>query len=137
MQVNDKDGAKDGMSVKRILVVDDDPSTRFLLRLIFEGSGHEVNEAQHGVAALIKIKDALPDLVLTDMMMPVMDGGELIRHLRSNPRTAGVPILALTPNPDAREAARGADYVLGKPFAQAMLLATVNSILAEQQLATG
>jgi CheY-like chemotaxis protein len=121
------------MSVKRILVVDDDPSMRFLLRLIFESSGYEVSDAQHGVAALLKIKDALPDLVVTDMMMPVMDGGELITHLRSNPRTADIPILALTANPDAREAAAEADYVLGKPFHQSMLLATVNSILAEQE----
>src|ERR1700737_266233 len=120
------------MSVKRILVVDDDPSMRFLLRLIFEGAGHEVSEAQHGVAALIKLKDEIPDLVVTDMMMPVMDGGELITHLRSNPRTADLPILAVTANPDAREAAAEADYILGKPFHQAMLLATVDSILAEQ-----
>ena len=107
-----------------------------MLRLIFEGSGYDVSEAQHGVAALIKIKDALPDLVVTDMMMPVMDGGELIIHLRSNPRTAALPILAVSPNPDAREAARDADYVLGKPFDRAMLLATVKSILGEQSLAT-
>ena len=129
--------SKDGVTVKRILVVDDDPSMRFLLRLIFEGSGYEVSEAQHGVAALIKIKDALPDLVVTDMMMPVMDGGELIIHLRSNPRTAALPILAVTPNPDAREAAHDADYVLRKPFEQATLLATVKSILAEQRLGIG
>ena len=125
------------MRVKRILVVDDDPSMRFLLRLIFEGAGHEVSEAQHGVAALIKLKDEIPDLVVTDMMMPVMDGGELITHLRSNPRTADLPILALTANPDAREAAAEADYVLGKPFHQAMLLATVNSILVEQNQIAG
>jgi CheY-like chemotaxis protein len=125
------------MRVKRILVVDDDPSMRFLLRLIFEGAGHEVSEAQHGVAALIKLKDEIPDLVVTDMMMPVMDGGELITHLRSNPRTADLPILAVTANPDAREAAAEADYVLGKPFHQAMLLATVNSILVEQNQIAG
>ncbi|HET6311985.1 MAG TPA: response regulator [Candidatus Nitrosotalea sp.] len=125
------------MSVKRILVVDDDPSMRFLLRLIFERSGHEVSEAQHGVAALIRIKDELPDLIVTDMMMPVMDGGELITHLRSNPRTADVPILALTANPDAREAAGDADYVLGKPFDQSMLLATVNSILVQPRSIAG
>jgi CheY-like chemotaxis protein len=124
------------VSVKRILVVDDDPSIRFLLRMIFESSGYEVSEAQHGVAALIRIKDALPDLVVTDMMMPVMDGGALIKHLRGDPRTAGVPILAVTSNPRAREAAEEANVVMGKPFLQSRLLAAVNSLLAQNGLST-
>jgi CheY-like chemotaxis protein len=122
---------------KRILVVDDDPSTRFLLRLIFEGAGHEVSAAHHGVAALIRIKDALPDVVVTDMMMPVMDGGALIKHLRCDPRTARLPILALTANPDSIEAAREADVVLGKPFLRSTLLATINSLLGEKELSDG
>ena len=125
------------MRVKRILVVDDDPSMRFLLRLILEGVGYEVSEAQNGVAALIKIKDEMPDLVVTDMMMPVMDGGELITHLRSSPRTADLSILVVTANPDAREAAAQANYVLVKPFHQSMLVATVNSILVEQTQVAG
>jgi CheY-like chemotaxis protein len=123
--------------VKKILVVDDDPSMRFLLRLIFESAGYEVSEAQHGVAALIRIKDALPDLVVTDIMMPVMDGGELIAHLRSDPRTAGLRILAVTANPDAKESARDADVVMGKPFHQSSLLANVDSLLSEQRLSAG
>ena len=124
------------MSVKRILVVDDDPSIRFLLRMIFESSGYEVSEAQHGVAALIRIKDALPDLVVTDMMMPVMDGGALIKHLRADPRTARLPILAVTANPRAREAAKEANVVMGKPFLQSRLLAAANSLLARNGLST-
>ena len=123
--------------IKKILVVDDDPSIRFLLRLIFESAGYEVLEAQHGVAALIRINDALPDLVVTDMMMPVMDGGELITHLRSDPRTAGLRILAVTSNPDSRVAAAAADVVMGKPFHQSSLLASVNSLLSQQELSAG
>jgi CheY-like chemotaxis protein len=115
---------------KRILVVDDDPSIRFLLRLIFENAGYHVTEAQHGVAALIHIKDAVPDLVVTDMMMPVMDGGELIKHLRSEPLTSGLPILAVTANPAAKEAAGSADAVLRKPFERSELLARVGMLLA-------
>jgi CheY-like chemotaxis protein len=116
--------------VKRILVVDDDPSIRLLLRLIFEGSGYEVTEARNGVAALIRIKDAVPDLVVTDMVMPVMDGETLIKHLRSDPSTRRVAILAVTGSPEAREAARAADVVMGKPFLQSRLLASVTSLLA-------
>jgi CheY-like chemotaxis protein len=122
------------MSGKKILVVDDNPSVRFLLRLILESAGYEVTEAQHGVAALIRIKNALPHLVVTDMMMPVMGGGELITQLRSDPGAAGLRILAVTANPAATEVAGGADAVLGKPFRQSTLLATVSSLLAEQRL---
>ena len=123
------------MKGKRILVVDDDPSVRFLLRMIFESSGYEVTEAQNGVAALIWIMDATPDLVVTDMMMPVMDGGELIKHLKSDPRTARLPILALSGNPDAREAADEANAVMGKPFDRSALLAAVSSLLAVKRMA--
>ncbi len=119
------------MPGKRILVVDDDPSLRFLLRLIFEGAGYHVSEAQNGIAALIRIKYEVPELLITDMMMPMMDGGELIKRLRSDPSTAGFRILAVTANPHAREAAANADAVLAKPFDRSELLAMVRKLLAE------
>ena len=125
------------MSLKRILVVDDDPDMRFLLRLLFESVGYEVTEAQHGVAALIRVKEAMPDLVVTDITMPVMDGGTLIKRLKSDVRTAALPIVAITGNPGAREAAKAADVVLTKPFHHASLLATIDSLLVGQQLSAG
>ncbi|GAC1506561.1 MAG: hypothetical protein NVS1B3_06250 [Candidatus Dormibacteraceae bacterium] len=118
-------------SKKRILVVDDNPSIRDLLRLIFEGSGFEVSEAPHGWSALAQMETTLPDLVVTDMMMPVMDGEQLVRRLRSNRRTAYVPILVLSANPNAREIASKADAVLAKPFHRAGLLETVGSLLGQ------
>ena len=90
----------------RILVVDDEPDERFLLRRLFERAGHEVTEAADGAAALAIARESLPDLVVTDMRMPVMDGAELIRRLRADPATAGIPILASTGDTDL---ARGAD----------------------------
>jgi CheY-like chemotaxis protein len=122
------------MSLKRILVVDDDPGVRFLLRLLFESVGYEVSEAQHGVAALIRVKESLPDLVVTDIMMPVMDGGQLINRLKSDERTAALPIVAITGTPGAKEAAMAADVVMSKPFDHSSLLATVGSLLVGQQL---
>ncbi len=117
--------------MKKILLVDDDPSMRFMLRLILEAAGYEVTEAHHGAAALRHLKeDSLPDLVVTDMMMPVMDGRELILHLRSDPRTARLRILVVSGNPDAREVGRNADAVMGKPFLPAVFRATVESLLA-------
>jgi CheY-like chemotaxis protein len=125
------------MSLKRILVVDDDPNVRFLLRLLFESVGYEVSEAQHGVAALIRVKEALPDLVVTDIVMPIMDGASLINRLKSDQRTAALPIVAITGTPGAKEAAAAADVVMSKPFDHSSLLATVGSLLVGQQLRAG
>ena len=80
--------------MSRILVVDDEPDQRFLLRRLLERAGHEVSEAHHGAAALQAVRESAPDLVVTDVMMPVMDGVELIRCLRGDPATAYIPILA-------------------------------------------
>jgi len=93
------------------LVVDDEPDARFLLRYVFEQAGHEVSEAHNGIVALAAIKRSRPALVVTDMMMPVMDGAELIRQLRAAPDTSHIPILAITGNEDLAVAA---DAVLNK-----------------------
>ena len=122
------------MSGKRILVVDDDPSMRFLFRLILESAGYEVDEARNGVAALILLKeDVLPGLIVTDLMMPIMDGAALIERLRSEPRTAGLQIMAVSGNPNAREVASRADHVLGKPFDRSELLAIVGELFAKER----
>jgi CheY-like chemotaxis protein len=96
----------------RILLVEDEPDLRFLLRFFFEGAGHSIVEAQNGVGALACVLASVPDLIVTDMMMPVMDGPELIRRLRSDAATAGIPILAITGSPTL---AASADAVVKKP----------------------
>jgi CheY-like chemotaxis protein len=114
---------------KRILVVDDDPAVRLMFRLIFEGDGYHVSEARNGVAALILIKDSLPHLVLTDMVMPEMNGQELIARLRADERTARLLILAVTGQPGAKEQATDADAVLEKPIDRVDLLAVVSLLI--------
>jgi CheY-like chemotaxis protein len=115
--------------LSRILVVDDEPDLRFILRRIFERAGHEVADAGHGAAALECARRSLPELVVTDMMMPVMDGHELIRCLRADPATAQIPILAVTGN---GELADSADALLPKPYQPDQILAAVNALLASQ-----
>lgn len=110
----------------RILVVDDEPDQRFLLRRIFERAGHEVAEAGHGAAALTAVRESSPDLVVTDIMMPVMDGVELIRRLRSEPATAAIPILAASGDPHL---AGVADAVVPKPYDIHNLLAVADDLL--------
>jgi circadian clock protein KaiC len=112
----------------RILVVDDEPDERFLLRRMFEREGYEVLDASDGAAALAIVRESPPDLILTDMMMPVMDGAELIRRLRSDPATAGIPILASTGDPGL---AGSADVVMSKSLPLLDLAAAVRACLKE------
>ena len=113
----------------RILVVDDEPDLRFILRRIFEKAGHEVTDAGHGAQALERVRGSLPELVVTDMMMPVMDGRELIRRLRADPATAQIPILAVTGNGELADAANA---LLAKPYQPDQILAAANTLLASQ-----
>lgn len=116
-------------SLFRILVVDDEPDLRYILRRIFERAGHEVADAGNGATALEAVHRSPPDLVVTDMMMPVMGGAELIRRLRADPATAQIPLLAVSG--DAR-LADGADAVLGKPWKSQQLLAAVTALMAQK-----
>ena len=123
----------------RILVVDDDPSIRFLLRAILEGEGYSVLEAGNGQAALNAIAgEALPDIVMTDLMMPVMSGAELIVRLRSDARTAGLPIVVVSSNPEAVENL-AVDAIVTKPFKAGDLADRVRAITgrAKQGQAAG
>ncbi len=113
-----------------ILVVDDEPDERFLLRRMFEREGYEVLDACDGAAALAIVRESPPDLILTDMMMPVMDGAELIRRLRSDPATAGIPILASTGDPGL---AGSADVVMSKSLPLEDLAAAVRACLSERR----
>jgi CheY-like chemotaxis protein len=116
--------------MKRILVVDDDSSMRFLLKMLFESAGYQVVEAHHGAAALERLKEAHPALVVTDLMMPVMDGNQLIERLRSDPETQSIPILATTAR--LADVAEHADAVLTKPFDPDKFLDVARS-LAERE----
>src|SRR5205814_4735599 len=105
-----------------ILTVDDEPDVLFLLRVIFERAGHRVMEAPHGQAALEAIQEQRPDVIVTDLMMPVMDGRELLETLKADPKTASIPVLMLTANPNG---ALGADVVMRKPFSNAEIVESV------------
>ena len=108
-----------------MLVVDDEPDIRYLLAVILERAGYTVIEAAHGDAALEEVRSSQPLLVITDRMMPVMDGTELIERLRADAGTAGIPIVMLTATPGGEP---GADAVLMKPFDYDELLELVNRL---------
>ncbi|HET7759341.1 MAG TPA: response regulator [Gaiellaceae bacterium] len=100
----------------RILIVDDESSMRFLLRMAFELAGHEVLEASDGQAALERVESSPPlDLIATDFMMPRVNGAELIARLRRDPATAGIPIILVSASPGS-ERRTSADAFFHKPF---------------------
>jgi len=116
-----------------LLVVDDDPFIARLLEIELKAAGYDVRVASDGVQALESAQDRSPDLVLADVMMPNMDGFELTRRLRQDPRTAAVSIIMLTArglSADKLEGfAIGADDYIVKPFDTPELLARIRGVL--------
>lgn len=118
---------------KRLLVVDDDPG---LLRAVAEtlrAEGYEVTTARRGADALVSIAESLPDLIVSDIRMPGMDGYELVRNLRASARTKLIPIVFLTAKDETTDRIAGfrsgVDAYLTKPFEPDELVAVVANIL--------
>ena len=117
-----------GCGSRVILVVDDDPDILEALTEILAGEGFEVLAARHGEEALAHFSSGPPDLVLLDLMMPVMDGWEFASRMRKNPDWADVPILVLSADRNVGVKAKeiGAIGYLPKPFELSALLDLVN-----------
>jgi adenylate cyclase len=102
-----------------VLVVDDEEQNRTLLRDPLEARGYEIAEAENGMIALEKISARLPDVILLDVMMPQMDGFEVCRRLKTDSKTAHIPILMITALSERKERlmgiAVGANDFLNKP----------------------
>jgi CheY-like chemotaxis protein len=119
---------------KTILVVDDDPALRRSIRTFLEGYGYAIREADGAREGQAAIREACPDLILTDIYMPDGDGFELIREIRNGDRP--VPIVAMSggahPGYDQLEVAEklGAVGIIDKPFRQSNLLEMVERALA-------
>jgi two-component system, OmpR family, KDP operon response regulator KdpE len=118
------------MSAGRILVVDDDPQIRRVMRVTLTGQGYEVDDAKSGDVALEKIRDERFDLVLLDMNMPGMDGLETCRSIRSQSEIA---IIMLTVRDSERDKVAaldaGADDYVTKPYNATELLARIRAAL--------
>jgi class 3 adenylate cyclase/CheY-like chemotaxis protein len=120
----------------RILVVDDlEPNVR-LLEAILGAQGYEVVTAASGEAALARVAEGAPDLVLLDLQMPGIDGYEVCRRLRADPATSFLPIVMVTSSEGEDRVAAieaGADDFIQKPFNQQELLARVRSLVRIKQ----
>lgn len=116
-----------------ILLVDDEPQTRDLLRLMLKRDGYEVYDAEDGFDALEKVKLHKPDAILLDVMMPELDGIEVCQRIRADEETAEIPIIMLSArtHTEAVEIGiiAGATRYLAKPIGRQFLLKNVREVL--------
>jgi DNA-binding response OmpR family regulator len=117
----------------RILVIDDEAPIRLLCRVNLEAAGMEVREAEDGVVGLAAAQEDRPDAILLDVMMPGMDGWQVLEGLLEDERTREIPIVFLTARAELRDQARGlelggVDYVT-KPFNPVDLAPLVEDLL--------
>ena len=117
-----------------ILVVDDNPDLRGYVLEILRHHGYKVHTARNGAEGLIVAKETTPNLILTDLMMPLVSGIEMIQTIRSDDTLKGTPIILLTAKVDEETriegTEHGADAYLAKPFNDRELLAEVRNLLA-------
>lgn len=118
---------------QRILTVDDSPTMRRMIEMTVKTGGYDVVEAADGQAALELLKGCSVDLVISDINMPNLNGIELTRALRANPKFAKTPIILLTTESDPEKKAEGksagATGWIVKPFKQDQLLAVLAKVL--------
>jgi len=119
---------------KRILIVDDEPNIVLSLEFLMQREGYQVATAADGEAALAALAAQAPDLVILDVMLPKMNGFEVCRRIRADPRWKGVRILMLTARGRETEVSKGlglgADLYVTKPFSTKELVAQVKGLLA-------
>ena len=122
----------------QILIADDRPSSRELLRRVLERSGYDVTDAEDGERALTQAREGSPDLILLDLQMPGLDGYGVLAALRAEERFAQVPVLALTASAmrGDREKILEAGFTdyLAKPAAPELVRETVARVLKEQRV---
>lgn len=124
-----------------ILIVDDDAATRLLVRRVLERAGYRVIEAANGLLGITEALRSLPDLIIMDWMMPVMDGRDATRQLKNEPDVQNIPVLMLTSRarPSDRLAAldAGVQDFLNKPFEPSALVEGVKQQLRWRKLLSG
>ena len=118
---------------KRLLIVDDEPNLLRAVAACLKAEDYEVSTARSGREALLQLAESVPDLIVSDIRMPGMDGYQLARQLRGSPRTVLVPIIFLTAKDETADRIEGfragVDAYLTKPFEPEELTAVVNGIL--------
>jgi CheY-like chemotaxis protein len=122
------------LSVPTILIIEDDKDTREMLSFFLHRNGFEVLEAGDGVEGLLKASGKCPDLIITDLTLPSMDGIEAARRIHRTPKLAGTPIFVLssylTNEVEQEVRSAGCSAAFSKPFDPDILLEKINATLA-------
>jgi chemotaxis family two-component system response regulator PixG len=117
-----------------ILIVEDEPSLLESIVDLLAFNGHVVSGAKNGIQALQRVREHLPDLIISDVMMPEMDGYQLVRQLRESPTTAQTPIILLSGHTSSyfieEGLSLGANSFIKKPFELDDFLQVVDDVLA-------
>lgn len=126
------------MDKPKILVVDDEPDVVDFIGRTLQAEGFEVVTAFDGIGAIDLADSEMPDLVLLDIMMPMMSGYEVCEQLKSNPRTKEIPVICVssahTPDARAQSLKVGASTLVVKPFFPAELVAQIRRYLKRQEV---
>jgi CheY-like chemotaxis protein len=122
---------------KTIMVVDDNPDIITIVRTILEGKGFNVLSASSGAECLEVLKSHKPDLIVLDIMMPEMDGLEVLTRLKAMSEFTNVPVVLLTAKVQYEDVLGGyklgADYYITKPFTSTQLINGINLLLGENK----
>jgi len=125
-------------SKRIIMVVDDNPDIVTIVKTLLEGKGFKVQPASSGQEVFILLAKKKPTLIILDIMMPQMNGMEVLLRLRRNPDTRSVPVILMTGKVNDEDVYRGynfgADYYVKKPFDTFNLMAGINLLLGERNL---
>jgi CheY-like chemotaxis protein len=120
----------------RVLVIDDESMVGVILRYAFEAKGHETVVASGGLLGIDMARAEHPDAIVLDLMMPAVNGYDVLEALRDDPGTPAVPILVLTAATLSRERERcfseGADVVMTKPFDPRDVAAAIEDLLSDR-----
>jgi hypothetical protein len=122
----------------RVLIVDDKPENLLLLKALLQGNGFAVDEARHGAEALVKARQSPPDLIVTDLLMPVMDGYTLLRRWKTDARLKVIPFVVYTatytePQDERLALDLGADAFILKPLEPEVFMARLQEVLTREQ----
>lgn len=119
---------------RSILVVDDDDDSRAMVRTILESNGYRVEESPNGKEALERLNTYTPALVLLDIMMPEMNGYDVLVHMKQKPETQNIPVIMVTAKGDPEDLITGykdygVEYYITKPFTTRQLLAGIKLVI--------
>ena len=120
---------------KRILVVEDQPDSRQIIRDMLAPTDYEITEAENGEEALAAVTKQRPDLILMDVQMPIMDGYTATRWIKGDAALRSIPIIAVTSyalsDEEKKARAAGCDDYVSKPFSPRQLLAKIRQYLSQ------